>query len=140
MKEHTLPSGAILRISSTPFADSMALNEAIIEELKGVEFTSETEMLVIYKNLFCIGFSSKKIKAALWKCFERCTYDSGKGPLKIDKDTFEPEEARQDYVAVCLEVTKHNVLPFVKAHSAVFSQMSEILQGDPGSKQQTTPS
>jgi hypothetical protein len=139
-KEVTLPSGAMLVIGHTPFAESLALNEAVIEELKSISFTSQTEMGTLYKDLFCVGFSSKKIKDALWQCFKRCTYDSGKGALKIDKDTFEPEEARQDYPEVCMEVAKANIVPFVKAHSQKFFLILENLKNSPESKPQVTPS
>lgn len=140
MLEITLPSGSVLKITQTPFADSMALNEAIIEELKGINISSDVDVGMVYKDLFCAGFSSKKIKACLWKCFERCTYNSGKGDLRIDKDTFEPNEFRQDYAEVCMEVAKYNVLPFVKAHSAKFFQILGSLQSSQESKPATTPS
>lgn len=128
MKEINLPSGAILKIGNIPFEEAMTLNEALIEELKNVSFNSSKEMGELYKDLFCIGFSSKKIKASLWECFKRCIYSSPLGDLKIDKDTFQPEESRQDYAQVCLEVAKHVMLPFVKAHSAMFFQVLGILQ------------
>lgn len=140
IQEIKLPSGATLKISHTPFEDSLALNEAIIEELKSVEMTSQTEMLTLYKALFCTGFSSPKIKTALWKCFSRCTYNNGTAELKIDKDTFQPNEARQDYPVVCMEVAKYNVLPFVKSHSAEFLHMWESLRSSPELKPQVTPS
>jgi len=140
VKEVELPSKAILKIHHTPFEVSLALNEAVIEELKGLQFDSQTDMLKIYKDIFCTGFSSKKIKECLWKCFERCTYNSGNGDLKIDKNTFDPMDARQDYAAVCMEVAQYNIAPFVKAHSAKFFQALESLKSSPESKPQTTPS
>lgn len=139
-KEVALPSGAILKIWHTPFEVSLALNEAVVEELKSLDFNAQTDMLVIYKNLFCLGFSSKKIKECLWKCFEKCTYNSGKGDLRVDKQTFDPEESRQDYASVCMEVAKYNILPFVKTHSAAFSQILESLKSSPESKPPVTPS
>lgn len=140
MHEHKLPSGAILKIGHTPFEVSLALNEAIVEELKNVVISSDMEMATLYKDLFCMGFSSQKIKACLWKCFERCTYNSGKGDLRIDHQTFEPMEARQDYAEVCMEVAKYNIAPFVKSHFAKFSQVLETLKASPESKPKTTPS
>jgi|SRR6185312_5167261 len=140
MKELKMPSGAILRILDIPFAEALALNEAVVEELKGISFSSETEMGVLYKDLFCVGFSSKKIKACLWECFKRCTYDSGKGPLKIDHQTFEKEDLRQDYAEVCMEVAKAAIAPFVKAHSQKFFQILGALQASPESKSQPNPS
>lgn len=115
MSEHKLPSGAVLKIQVAPFSDSKALYQAILEEMKGVVVTKDTDMSSVFKDVACIGFSSKKIEAALWKCFERCTYDSGKGALKIDSDSFEPVKSRDDYMAVCLNVAKENIAPFVKS-------------------------
>lgn len=140
MMEVSLPSGAILKMMDTPFKVSLALNEAVIEEMKGIHFSSETEMLAIYKDLFCTGFSSKKIKDCLWKCFERCTYNSGNGDFRITEATFEPLDARQDYADICMEVAKYNILPFVKSRSAKFSQILESLKSSPESKSQVTPS
>jgi hypothetical protein len=140
LPEITLPSGAILKISKIPFADAMAVNEAVIEELKSVSIKSDRERGELYKDLFCVGFSSQRIKSCLWKCFSRCTYNSGKGELRIDKDTFEPEDARQDYAEVCMEVAKAAVLPFVKAHSAKFFLILEMLNNSQESEAQATPS
>jgi hypothetical protein len=140
MKEIKLPSGAILKITHTPFADSWAFNEAVLEEVKALNINSKTDVMEIYKSVLCVGFSSPKIKSALWKCFERCTYNSGKGEFRITQDTFEPEEARQDYTQVCIEVAKYNIGPFVKAHSSLFNQAQEILKNSQLSKPQTTPS
>ena len=114
MKEIDLPSGAKLKLGVVPFEFSKALFQAILEEAKALSLASSMEMADVYKSLFCIGFSSKKIEACLWKCFEKVIYEDKRGPLKIDKDTFEPVENRGDYMAVCLAVTKDNIDPFVK--------------------------
>jgi len=140
MQEHKLPSGAILKIHHTPFEVSLGLNEVILAELKNFVVSSDIEMGQYYKDLLCVGFSSPAIKASLWKCFEHCTYNSGKGEFRIDKSTFDPIEARQDYAEVCILVAKYNIDPFVKAHSAKFSAVLEMLKSSPESKQQTTPS
>lgn len=117
VKKIGLPSGAELAISLAPFADSKALYQAVLEELKSVSIDPDQEIDVnLFKDLFCVGFSSKKIESALLKCIDRCTYD-GK---KIDKDTFEPVGARGDYMKVCIEVVKENILPFVKDLSAEY--------------------
>ncbi len=140
MIEVTLPSGAILKIGTIPWPEALALNESVVEELKDLEIKAETEMLSLYKSLFCTGFSSQKIKIALWKCMGRCTYNCGSGDLKIDQTTFEPEESRQDYIQVCMEVAKAACFPFVKAHSAEFSQILENLKSSLGSKLKKTRS
>jgi len=119
-----------LKIGVSPFEVSKALYQAILEEAKAVAFVSTTEMASVYKDIFCVGLSSKKIEACLWECFKKCIYNSGKGDLKIDKDTFEPVEARSDYVAVCIAVAKENIDPFVKGLYAEYSQFFEMIGSD----------
>jgi len=115
-----LPSGAELVITLAPFADSKTLYQAVLEEMKDLKLDPEAEIDVnLFKQFFCVGFSSKKIEAALWECFKRVTYNG----LKVSKDTFEPEEARDDYFMVCIEVAKANIAPFVKSLYAQYSQV-----------------
>ena len=115
MREVKLPSGATLKIGLAPFADSKALYQALLAEGKGIELNAGTDTVSLFKQFFCSGFSSKEIEQCLWKCMERCTYNGGKGDLKIDQDTFEPVEAREDFLVVCIEVGKENVSPFLKS-------------------------
>lgn len=130
-KEVKLPSGAILKIGLPPFAVSRDLYQAVLEEAKGILIGSKTEMASVYKDLFCIGFSSKKIEACLWKCFEHCQYNNGQtGDLKIDKDTFEPEAARDDYMTVCMEVAKENIHPFAKSLYAEYGTFLTMIIND----------
>lgn len=131
MREVTLPSGAVLKITLAPFAVSKALYQAILEEAKGVTVTSTTEMPTLYKELFCMGFASKQIETCLWECFKRCTYNNGKGDLKIDAETFEPAAARDDYMSVCIEVAKDNVTPFVKSLIAGYAEFLSMIPRDP---------
>jgi hypothetical protein len=110
-----LPSGAILKIQVAEFAVAKALYQAVLEELKSVNVSSQSDLASIFKDLACIGLSSRKIEACLNDCFKRCTIDQGSGDLKIDKDTFEPVERRDDYLTVCVEVAKANIGPFAKS-------------------------
>ena len=125
-----MPSGAILKVVPASFAAAKDLYQALLEEAKGLAIKSDMDMAQVYKDLFCIGFSSKKIEAALWECFKRCTYGGTGADLKVDKDTFEPIEARGDYVQACIEVAKENVLPFVKGLSSGFDLASLMTPGD----------
>lgn len=128
-KEVKLPSGAVLRIQPASFELAKNLYQVVLEEAKSLGLSADTELASIYKDLFCIGFSSKKIEAALNECLKVCTYDSGAGELKIGKDTFEPIEAREDYWQVCIEVAKENIYPFVKSlyvqYGDIFRQMMQ---------------
>jgi len=114
-----LPSGAVLSLTHTPFAESKALYQAILDEARGINFEINTEKMDInIKDLVCAGFASVKIEKALWVCMHRCLYNG----QKITEDTFEPVESRGDYISVCIEVAKHNILPFMKSLSLALSQ------------------
>lgn len=129
-KEVSLPSGAKLKIGMPPFEVSKALYQVVLEEGKGILIASKTEMASVYKDLFCIGFSSKKIEACLWDCFKHCQYCDKRGELKIDNDTFQPLEAREDYMTVCMEVAKENISPFVKSLYAEYGQFLQMILND----------
>lgn len=122
MKEIKLPSGATLKISHVDFEDAWDLYQAICEEMKSTQFSSEVEMSTLVKDIVLTSFSSQKICGKVIKCFKRCTYDNGKGDLKIDNQTFESEEARQDYVMVLVEVCEYAIVPFIKHLYAVYSR------------------
>lgn len=120
-----MPSGAKLDISVSPFADSRALYQSILEEGKALKLDPEADVDVnFFKDLFCSAMASKKIEAALNKCFERVTY---KG-LRVDNDTWEPVENREDYFDACFAVAKENITPFTKNLSAKYSLILEMLK------------
>ena len=123
MREIKLPSESVLKIYPAPFSDAKALYQSLLKELKQVPVDSKMEVGELYKQLFCLGFSSPEIEKCLWACMARCTYNSGNGDLKIEKDTFEPVEARGDFMQVCIEVAKENVLPFVKSLYAEYQRL-----------------
>lgn len=121
--ETKLASGATLVINLPPFAISKALYQAVLREAKTVAFSSSTEMASIYKDIFCIAYSSPEIEACLWECFKRCTLNGA----KIDADTFEPAERRVDYMQVCMEVGIANIRPFMESLSVLYQQLSSIV-------------
>lgn len=131
MKEIGLPSGAKLKITPASFELAKGLYQSVLKEAKSVQFATKTEMANVYKDLFCVGFSSKEIEAALWACFPKVQYCDSRGELKIDKDTFEPIEARGDYVTVCMEVAKENISPFVKSLYAEYGEVFRAMLSDP---------
>ena len=118
-----LSSGAELKIQLAPFSDAKALFQAVLEEGKALKVNSQDEIDVnLFKDVFCSGFSSKKIESCLSVCMKRVTYND----LKIDENTFEPESARGDYMEVCWEVAKENILPFVKN---LYAKYAPLLTG-----------
>lgn len=132
-----LPSGAELRITLAPFADSKALYQAVLEELRNLKIDPKEDIDAnLFKDIFCMGFSSKKIDQALNKCFQRVTYNN----LKISDETWEPLQAREDYWSACLEVAKENILPFAKSLYAEFSHIFPMIVSDLALRQKTTQS
>jgi hypothetical protein len=130
-----LPSGAELTVQPAPFADSKALYQAALDELKAMKLDPSDEVGVnLYKDLFCIGFSSKKIELALNECLKRCLYNGS----KITAETWEPVEARQDYWQTCIEVAKENIDPFAKSLLSEYGHVLAMLQTDLTSRQTTT--
>lgn len=120
----TLPSGSELTVQIATFADSKQLFHMLLEEVRTVPMDPSVELdSNFYKDLVCIGMSSKKIEAALQKCFTRCLYNG----VRIDHTTFESVEARGDYLTVCLEVAEDNIHPFMKNLSAELSRILALL-------------
>ena len=121
----TLPSGAELEITEAPFRIAEALNDALMEECGALQaqLSSEIDVKALLSRVVLKGFSSKKIKAAVWDCMARATY---KG-VKITQDTWEPTEARADYYVTCYHVAEVNVRPFMKDLSAQFEPIVKTL-------------
>lgn len=137
-KEISLPSGATLVVASAPFPKSKALAQAVATELRGVSIkSSETDTGEALKDFLCTAFASPAVERALAPCLLRCTYDS----QKITDETFEPDEARGDYVTVCMEVVKHNVGPFGKSlYAAWLVALSAVTPNSPASRPRTMTS
>lgn len=112
----TCPSGATLVVAPAPFAVSKALYQALLREIRGITFATGFELANVFKDALCAGFSSPDVDRTLAECMKRCTYNT----LKIDDTTFEPVEARGDYILVCMEVVRENVGPFMKSLYAEF--------------------
>ncbi len=129
MIEKKLPSGATLKFTIAPFAEAKALYQACLEELKTLKMDPNEQVDVnLFKDLFCAALASKKIEACVMACLKRATYDSGKGDLKIDEQTFEDVNARQDYIPACFEVAKENIAPFAKSLYAELSPLWATIQ------------
>lgn len=125
MEEIKLPSGAVLSVSLPDFETAKALYQAVAEEVRGLKVDANTEIDAnFWKDLFLTFISSKKIEACLWKCMGQALYNG----LKIDKDSFEKEDARDDYFMVCYEVGKKSILPFSKSLYAKYSHILGTLK------------
>jgi hypothetical protein len=126
MREVTLPSGAILKINPARFDESKALHQALLREFNKVHIDADLENEKVdvvnpAKDALCLAFSSQEVEACLWKCLIHCTYNDGaSGDSKILPITFEPQQARGDFIEVCVEVAQDNIAPFVKSLYAKF--------------------
>jgi len=129
MREVVFDNGHVLTVNVAPFSDAKLLFEAVAAELKGIPFSAGTDVLSLFKDLFCTGFSSRLVDAAVWPCMARCTYNAGDGAnAKVTKSTFEPEAARVNYTRVVTEVIKENVGPFVKDLAYLLQQTSNAIE------------
>jgi hypothetical protein len=134
MKSVTLPSGKKIEVALAPFVEGKRLYQAVASELIRVDIDSDGDVSNVLKNVLLLMVSSPKVEEALEPCLRRCTYD-GK---KLSADTFEPPEARADYVDFCTEVAKENLLPFTKSLYAQFSGLQGALSRALSAESSTT--
>jgi hypothetical protein len=115
----TLSSGAKLEITPLPYLKAWGVSQDVLKEVKKLNVDINTLKTIDFKNLLavdalsfagplCEVLSNEKIIEAATVCMERCTYNG----LKIDADTFEKIEARQDFLPVVFSVLKENISPF----------------------------
>lgn len=124
LKEIVLPSGNVLEIGEVPFIQAKRLYQAIMDEFKTVDIQMTQVMDVNFiKNLVCTSIASSKIEKALAPCLMRSTYNG----QKITDDTFEPLEARSDFMDVSAMVIQETILPFTKSLFAQFATISGAL-------------
>lgn len=117
LREITLPSGRKMEVVPAPFAEAKRLYQAFASEMKKVDLKSMEAMDVnSLKNAICAMVESSAMEAALWPCVIRCTYQG----QKITAQTFEPLEAREDFMDIYYEVAQENIAPFLKGLFAQF--------------------
>lgn len=122
-KKVKLPSGAELEIGVSPFEVAKNLYQAVLEEVRVLKLDPAAEIDVnLFKDLYCAGFSSKKIEACVQKCFDKVLYNG----LRVTPETWEPVEARQDYQEACWAVAQENIEPFTKS---LYAKYQTILKG-----------
>lgn len=121
-----LPSGASLELKDPPFESSMKLLTVVANEAKllttglkvDINFASDPQALArllaqdlpidLIKNAVCQLVASESVRAAMLECMGRCLYNGQSATLA----SFEPRNARQDYLLAAWEVMKFNLLPF----------------------------
>jgi hypothetical protein len=120
-----LPSGRKLMISTAPFRVAEALNDAIMEECEEFQrsLDGDIDIKALLSRVILKGFSSKKIKAAIWACMPKVLLDK----QHITEETFEPVATRGDYYIVCYHVAEVNVAPFMKDLTSQFAEVTTKL-------------
>ncbi len=126
----TLPSGAQLTLKPAPWAVAMKLLKTVASEIQGVSVGLKLELnfanpaaaiaklmaqdvpLDLFKNAACVAISSEQVELAIAHCMRSCLYE-GRAIAKT-AETFEPQDARQDYLPAAWEVMRFNLAPFFK--------------------------
>ncbi len=111
-----LKSGAVLTVTIASFSAGNKLMKTVARELSGVDFNLELKNLDelsekdinVLKNVVFRIIQSDSIEQALLECMKKCLYNE----QRITLETFDAEEARQDYLPVAWEVMKANLRPF----------------------------
>lgn len=135
MQTHKLPSGAELRFNLAPFKNGRSLYQSILREVKTIRLDDNDELSMdMFKDLFCVVLASEEIEKNLFVCMEKALYDG----IKITDDTFEPEEARQDYLECLMIVAWENILPFGKALFVQYAPIIAKVKKGLTSKSETT--
>lgn len=124
MKEVKLKSGRVLRLGLAPFRDSKALFDAICLEVKGNSLDPRMEVDINFIKDTAMGLiASEKVFGCIQVCMAKCLYNG----QRIDEQTFESVEGREDFLEICMHVTKENVLPFMKNLSSKFAPLMKEL-------------
>lgn len=128
--EKTLSSGSAFVASLAPFDDASELNDALLLCAKGLPFQREwLQMdLTVLKDAMIGAATDPRVKAALFKCWQRCVRDG----RKVDRDLFDDPKlavaAREDYYEMAVEVAKLNCAPFI---NRIFSLLKAALATAP---------
>jgi hypothetical protein len=119
MKEKlvTLPSKAVLKIQMAPWEDAHNLYKAVMGVVSKTSFEHDGVI-----NFLAKVSISTEIETALWACYGRAHYNG----QKINKELFENEEVRGDYLIIAKEVLAYNMAPFLASLVSVLSQASGL--------------
>ena len=143
-----LDSGAVLDLTLCSFSEGCQLMKAVAKELKNTTISLGSkevnglgdifkvqfgdEALNTIKNLVTGLISSDTIEATLWPCIMRGTYTKDGVVSKINKDLFEDEKARADYIPILKEALVFNLSPFFKSLKSMLKDIPGASTNTPG--------
>lgn len=134
--DFTLASGSKLTVTMSSFDDADALQTALLNAAKGLKLPDNpmdvdtTDMI----RTILEAATSKDVKAALFKCFERALYDGHKVGRPLFDDLEIGERAREDYYEMAIKVIEVNCRPFLKRVFSLFTAFQATLQSIPASR------
>jgi len=115
-----------MKVMVAPLEDALALHNALANEAKKCEIDPNMELkdlslesfMTVLPKIALGMMGSTEIQEVAFKCLNRCLRDG----VKITRQTFEDEKAREDYYTCVIECIKVNVAPFTKG-------LAQSLQG-----------
>jgi hypothetical protein len=133
-------TGKPVKISAAAFDSALELHDAIFAEGAGLDLKLSLDTLragnvkemavadIVPKIVpFIMGaMASKRIKAALFACLEKSTYDNEKITMK----TFEDYDARAAFYEIAAECLKFNLAPFFSGARFVLSPLAALMKKD----------
>jgi len=125
--EFTTKNGAEIKINVADFITSMKLKKAVVEAVKdsGVDIAGidmgnlKAGTIDSIFQIILAADCSDKVEEAIFKCLNRCLYNSE----KITKDTFESLDARENYYEIVIACLKDNLSPFF---APLFLKLNEL--------------
>lgn len=122
-----LPSGRTLTVNIAPFSVGKKAFKTLARELLLVRLDLDITKIKtvgdldvnILKDAILQCIASDVLELCFFECAAKCLISDGSAQLKVDKDSFEHEDARQDYLFVVWEVMKDNLIPFFKGLGSV---------------------
>lgn len=124
MRDHKLKSGRTLRVQPADFRKSKTLFDAVAKEIKAAHYDAKQEIDINFiKNTLLGLISSEAVEVALWPCMTGVLV----GTDKVTPEFFEKSENREDFLEICYEVAKENVIPFMKNLSSKFEPILKEL-------------
>lgn len=121
MVRHILKSGRTLEIQPAKFRYAKDLLDAVLKEVKSSRLDPKQEVDVNFIKDSLLGLiSSGVVESFMWPCLASCIYEKG----RITPDTFEDIQSREDFLEICYEVGKANIIPFGKN---LYAELSPLL-------------
>ena len=125
--EKVLGSGALLNLSLCSFSEGTKLMKAVTKELKNtpILFGDQISNFNTIKTIASVLIASDEIEQNLWPCMERGTYTIDGITHKINKDLFENEKARADYIPILKETLVFSLSPFLKNINSLLGDIQD---------------